>query len=172
MKSKFRRIRNCVDFEFSGGVGERRLPLAARWMRSRSLSAKNGFERKLTGAGSLPSNKAPRRLRDIIDNAQAIFRYAGRMEAFEKDRKTYDAVERRFEWIAEAAAKLGEMALLAPRPGSTAFHPRTRPRRFSADSNTAPQYRLPSVRIPDPCRCANSGAACRQMSWLRKTRQT
>src|ERR1039457_2432496 len=42
---------------------------------SRSLSAKNGFERKLTGAGSLPSNKAPRRLRDIIYNAQAIFRY-------------------------------------------------------------------------------------------------
>src|SRR5450755_4502310 len=74
MKSRFRRIRNCVDFEFLGGAGERGLPLAARWMRSRSLSAKNGFERKLTGAGSLASNKAPRRLRDIIDNAQAIFR--------------------------------------------------------------------------------------------------
>jgi uncharacterized protein with HEPN domain len=59
----------------------------------------------------LPSNKAPRRLQDITDNAQAIFRYTEGMEAFEKDRKTYDAVERRFERITEAAAKLGEMAL-------------------------------------------------------------
>jgi uncharacterized protein with HEPN domain len=60
----------------------------------------------------LPSNKASRRLQDIIDNAQAIFRYTGGMDiaAFEKDRKTYGAVERCFERITEAAAKLGEMA--------------------------------------------------------------
>jgi uncharacterized protein with HEPN domain len=37
----------------------------------------------------LPSSKAPRRLQDIIDNAEAIFRYTQGMDlaAFEEDRK-------------------------------------------------------------------------------------
>jgi uncharacterized protein with HEPN domain len=40
----------------------------------------------------LPSDKPARRLGDIIENAQAIQRYAAGMEvtAFEKDQKTYD----------------------------------------------------------------------------------
>ncbi len=61
----------------------------------------------------MPSSRVPRRLQDIIDNAQAIFRYTADMNlsAFEEDRRTYDAVERCLERISEAAAKLGEMAL-------------------------------------------------------------
>jgi uncharacterized protein with HEPN domain len=60
----------------------------------------------------LPSNKAPRRLQDIIDNSRAIFAYTEGMDlaAFEEDRKTYDAVERCLERISEAAAKLGDLA--------------------------------------------------------------
>jgi uncharacterized protein with HEPN domain len=61
----------------------------------------------------LPSSKVPRRLQDIIDNAQAILRYTEGMDlaTFEADRKTYDAVERCLERISEAAAKLGDMAV-------------------------------------------------------------
>ena len=60
----------------------------------------------------MPSNKAPRRLQDIIDNSRAIFAYTEGMDlaAFEEDRKTYDAVERCLERISEAAAKLGDLA--------------------------------------------------------------
>jgi hypothetical protein len=60
----------------------------------------------------LPSEKPPRRLQDIIDNARAIFTYTEGMDlaAFEEDRKTYDAVERCLERISEAAAKLGDLA--------------------------------------------------------------
>ena len=60
----------------------------------------------------MPSSKVPRRLQDIIDNAQAIFRYTEGMDlsAFEEDGKT-SAVERCLERISEAAAKLGDMAL-------------------------------------------------------------
>jgi uncharacterized protein with HEPN domain len=67
----------------------------------------------LTGTARWPSSKAPRRLQDIVDNAQAIFHYTEGMDltAFEGDRKTYDAVERCLERISEAAAKLGDMAL-------------------------------------------------------------
>ena len=59
----------------------------------------------------LPSSKAPRRLQDIIDNAKAIFRYTEGMDVtlFERDRKTYDAVERCLERISEAAVKLGDL---------------------------------------------------------------
>jgi uncharacterized protein with HEPN domain len=62
----------------------------------------------------LSSSKPPRRLQDIIDNAHAIFRYTEGMDlqAFEQDRKTYDAVERCLERISEAAVKLGDMATL------------------------------------------------------------
>jgi len=61
----------------------------------------------------LPSEKPSRRLEDIIDNAQAILRYTAGMnlEAFEEDRKTYDAVERCLERISEGAAKLGDQAV-------------------------------------------------------------
>jgi hypothetical protein len=50
----------------------------------------------LTGIAPLSSSRVPRRLQDIIDNAQAIFEYTEGMDltAFEEDRKTYDAVER------------------------------------------------------------------------------
>jgi len=60
----------------------------------------------------LPSDKPARRLEDIIENAEAIRRYTAGMDvaAFSKDPKTYDAVERCLERIAEAAAKLGDLA--------------------------------------------------------------
>lgn len=60
----------------------------------------------------MPSEKPIRRLRDIIENAQAVLRYTEGMdsEAFEEDRKTYDAVERCLERISEASAKLGPQA--------------------------------------------------------------
>ncbi len=61
----------------------------------------------------MPSDKPARRLEDIVENAQAIQRYVAGMDvtAFEKDQKTYDAVERCLERISEAAAKLGDLAL-------------------------------------------------------------
>jgi uncharacterized protein with HEPN domain len=48
----------------------------------------------------------------MIENAQAAFAYTAGMdfEAFKSDRRTYDAVERCLERIAEAAAKLGALA--------------------------------------------------------------
>ena len=60
----------------------------------------------------MPSEKPARRLEDIIENAQAILRYTAGMdlEAFEEDRKTYDAVERCLERISEGATKLGVQA--------------------------------------------------------------
>lgn len=60
----------------------------------------------------MPSERSADRLQDIIENAQAVFRYTRGMDlaAFEKDRKTYDAVERCLERISEAAAKLGDLA--------------------------------------------------------------
>ena len=55
----------------------------------------------------MPSEKPARRLQDIIENPQAIQRYVAGMDlsAFEKDQKTYDAVERCLERISEARAK-------------------------------------------------------------------
>jgi RHS repeat-associated protein len=60
----------------------------------------------------VPSDKPARRLEDIIENAQAIQPYVAGLDlaAFEKDQKTYDAVERCLERISEAAAKLGDLA--------------------------------------------------------------
>ena len=57
----------------------------------------------------MPSEKPARRLQDIIDNAQTILRYTAGMDgaAFEKDRKTYDAVERCLERIDQLSAELG-----------------------------------------------------------------
>jgi uncharacterized protein with HEPN domain len=61
----------------------------------------------------LPSSRVPRRLQDIIDNAEAVFRYTEGMDvtAFRENRMVYDAVERCLERICEASAKLGDMAL-------------------------------------------------------------
>jgi len=61
----------------------------------------------------LPSDNPARLLEDIVENAQAIRRYVDGMDvtAFERDQKTYDAVERCLERISEAAAKLGDLAL-------------------------------------------------------------
>ena len=58
------------------------------------------------------SDKPANRLRDIIENAEAIFRYTSGMDlrAIEEDRKTCDAVERCLERISEAVAKLGDLA--------------------------------------------------------------
>jgi uncharacterized protein with HEPN domain len=58
------------------------------------------------------TSRVPRRLQDIIDNAQAIFGYTDGMDlaAFEKNRMVYDAVERCLERISEAVVKLGDMA--------------------------------------------------------------
>ncbi len=67
----------------------------------------------------MPSDKPARRLEDIIENAQAIQRYIAGMDlaAFEKDRRTCDAVERCMEPISEAAAKLGDLApVIRPDP--------------------------------------------------------
>lgn len=60
----------------------------------------------------MPSDKPARRLEDIFENAHAIQHYVAGMDltAFEKDQKTYDAVERCLERISEAAAKLGDLA--------------------------------------------------------------
>jgi hypothetical protein len=63
----------------------------------------------------VPSDKPARRLEDIIENAQAIQRYVAGMDlaAFEKDQKTYDAVERCLERI---AAKPPLNWVIWPRP--------------------------------------------------------
>ena len=60
----------------------------------------------------MPFSKAPRYLQHIIENAQSIFRYTEGMKFsdFEKDRKTYDAVERCLQRITEAVIRLGEQA--------------------------------------------------------------
>jgi uncharacterized protein with HEPN domain len=60
----------------------------------------------------LPSEKPARRLKDIVENLQAIENYTVGMDltAFAADRKTRDAVERCFERICEAAVKLGDTA--------------------------------------------------------------
>ena len=62
-----------------------------------------------TETGPLPSEKAVRRLQDIVENSRSILTYVTGMKVadFKEDRKTYDAVERCFERICEAAAKLG-----------------------------------------------------------------
>jgi uncharacterized protein with HEPN domain len=62
----------------------------------------------LIGTAPLPSSRVPRRLQDIIDNAQAIFVYTDGMDlsAFEGNRLVYDAVERCLERISEAVANL------------------------------------------------------------------
>ncbi len=60
----------------------------------------------------MPSEKAARRLEDIVENAQAAQRYTAGMDeaAFQGNRLVYDAVERCLERVSEAAAKLGELA--------------------------------------------------------------
>ena len=62
----------------------------------------------------MPSEKPARRLLDIIANAESILRYTAGMDsaALAEDHKTYDAVERCLERISEAAAKLGDQAMV------------------------------------------------------------
>ena len=63
------------------------------------------YRLKSTGTEALPSSRVPRRLQDIVDNAQTIFAYTAGMDlaAFEENRLVYDAVERCIERITEAA---------------------------------------------------------------------
>ena len=63
----------------------------------------------------MPSNKPAQRLLDIIENGEAIASYIAGLdeEAFAKDRKTRDAVERCLQRITEAAMKLDEQAAVA-----------------------------------------------------------
>ena len=70
------------------------------------------FSKQSTRTGRLPSEKPARRLRDILENADAIARYTEGvdLDAFTADAKTRDAVERCPERISEAARKLGEQA--------------------------------------------------------------
>lgn len=51
-------------------------------------------------------------MEDIVENAQSILDYTAGMDlaSFEKDRRTYDAVERCLERISEGATKLGDIA--------------------------------------------------------------
>ena len=74
---------------------------------------KSIFNTRSTGTALLPSSRVPRRLQDIIDNAQAIFSYTEGMDeaAFQENRMVHDAVERCLERICEAASKLGDMAV-------------------------------------------------------------
>jgi hypothetical protein len=90
----------------------------------------------------LPSEKPARRLEDIIDNAQAIQRYIAGMDldAFEKDSKTYDAVERCLERISEAAVKLGDMApsLIPKAARGTTFVTHHNPKPFTKGDSSHP----------------------------------
>ncbi len=60
----------------------------------------------------MPSDKPARRLRDIVENANAIARYTEGMDAngLEENPMVSDAVERCLERICEAVAKLGDQA--------------------------------------------------------------
>jgi uncharacterized protein with HEPN domain len=62
----------------------------------------------------LSTEKPARRIQDIVDNAEAVFRYTDGMEfeAFRDDSKSRDAVERCLERVSEAASKLGDLAAL------------------------------------------------------------
>jgi hypothetical protein len=93
-------------------IGDSPRFLVVRSTSSKNLSGKHGFRPKSTGIVNLSSSRVPHRLQNIIDNAEAVFEYTKGMDltAFEEDRKTYDAVERCIERIAEAVARLGDMA--------------------------------------------------------------
>ena len=60
----------------------------------------------------MPSERPSQRFNDIIDNVDAIARYTEGMskDQFLADSKTYDATERCFSRISEAASKLGLLA--------------------------------------------------------------
>ena len=60
----------------------------------------------------MPSEKAPRYLQHIVENAESIFRYTEGMDfgQFEEDRKTNDAVERCLQRIPEVVTRLGDQA--------------------------------------------------------------
>jgi len=58
----------------------------------------------------MPSSRPVDRLRDVIDNCEAILEYTQGMslQTYSGDRKTKDAVERCLSRISEAAYKLGD----------------------------------------------------------------
>ena len=60
----------------------------------------------------MPSSRPRQRFQDILDNIDSIETYTAGMtfDQFAADDKTRDAVERCFSRIAEAAAKLDELA--------------------------------------------------------------
>jgi uncharacterized protein with HEPN domain len=60
----------------------------------------------------LPSSRPKARFLDIAQNAQSILQYTAGMDrtAFERDRRTRDAVERCLSRISEAAVKLDKLA--------------------------------------------------------------
>lgn len=60
----------------------------------------------------MPSEKPTRRLEDIIENAQAILRYAAGMDfpAFEKDTRPLTLSSPACSGFSEAVAKLGDLA--------------------------------------------------------------
>jgi uncharacterized protein with HEPN domain len=67
----------------------------------------------------VPSERPAIRLKDILENVRLIRFYPLNMDraAFDADRRTRDAVERRLERVSEAATKLGDAADdLAPCP--------------------------------------------------------
>ena len=61
-------------------------------------------------------------LNDIVENSERIARYVRGLDrvTFERDRRTYDAVERCLERICEAAIRLGDdaIALMPNQPWS------------------------------------------------------
>jgi uncharacterized protein with HEPN domain len=85
---------------------------AAKWMCSRNPRTSANCRTKSTGTAPLPSNKPGRRVRDIIENAEAIPGYTAGMNfaAFQANRQAYDATERCLLRISEAAVKLGDLA--------------------------------------------------------------
>ena len=118
----------------------------------------------------MPSDKPARRLEDIVENAQAIQRYVAGMNVttFEKDQKTYDAVERCLERISEAAAKLGDLALSLV-PGQPWQEIRALGNRLRHEYDAIREDRLwDIVQIDLPPLCAACEDALRR---LRETRE-
>ncbi|WP_246701775.1 HepT-like ribonuclease domain-containing protein [Rhizobium terricola] len=60
----------------------------------------------------MPFKRPLTRLRDIVENAEAIFDYMASLDraAFEQNRLVYDATERCLSRISEASVKLGSFA--------------------------------------------------------------
>lgn len=104
-------------------------------------------------------------MEDILENAQAILRYTAGMDlaAFEKDRKTYDAVERCLERISEGAAKLGDMAAELM-PGQPWQKIRSLGNRLRHEYDAIREDRLWDIAQRDiPSLCSDCEAAARHL---------